>query len=82
MPGAERLRDSTTLATLLRQQKDSGRLYAAICAAPAVVFEAQGLLDGPATSHPAFCEQLSNQRYAPHPHDLLPPRPALTPAAH
>lgn len=63
MPGSERLRDSAPLAALLQQQKESGRLYAAICAAPAVVFEAQGLLGGPATSHPAFSDQLTDQRY-------------------
>lgn len=64
MPGAERLRDCQKLANLLAEQKASGRLYAAICAAPAVVFQAQGLLDGMvATSHPAFVDRLENTRY-------------------
>eukprot|EP00892_Ulva_mutabilis_P010661 jgi/Ulvmu1/7968/UM004_0201.1 len=61
MPGSERLRDSAHLSAMLRQQRDDGRLYAAICAAPAVVLEPQGLLDGPATSHPGFSDKLSNQ---------------------
>lgn len=74
MPGSERLRDSAPLAALLQAQKESGKLYAAICAAPAVVFESQGLLDGPATSHPAFSDQLSNQTYAHH--SLWPDKPA------
>lgn len=42
MPGAERLRDSKELLQLLRQQKGEGKLYAAICASPAVVFEHHG----------------------------------------
>ena len=45
MPGAERLRDSKELLQLLRQQKGEGKLYAAICASPAVVFEHHGELD-------------------------------------
>jgi putative intracellular protease/amidase len=64
MPGAERLRDCFKLADLLAEQKASGRLYAAICAAPAVVLQAQGLLDGiVATSHPAFVDRLEDTRY-------------------
>jgi transcriptional regulator GlxA family with amidase domain len=65
MPGAERLRDSAPLIKLLQDQKRSGRLYAAICAAPAVVFEPNGLLEGKAaTSHPAFVDGLSDTRCA------------------
>jgi protein deglycase len=65
MPGAERLRDSAPLMKLLQDQKSSGRLYAAICAAPAVVFEPNGLLEGKAaTSHPAFVDRLSDTRCA------------------
>jgi 4-methyl-5(b-hydroxyethyl)-thiazole monophosphate biosynthesis len=55
MPGAEHLRDSAVLIDMLRQQKREGRLYAAICSAPAVVFHPQGLLEGKrATCHPSF----------------------------
>lgn len=53
MPGAEHLRDSKALATLLKEQKAAGRMYAAICAAPAVVLASQGLLEGGATCYPA-----------------------------
>ncbi|KAK2077915.1 hypothetical protein QBZ16_003783 [Prototheca wickerhamii] len=62
MPGAERLRDSKELIQLLRQQKGEGKLYAAICASPAVVFEHHGLIEGrPATAFPAFCDKLTNK---------------------
>jgi 4-methyl-5(b-hydroxyethyl)-thiazole monophosphate biosynthesis len=65
MPGAERLRDSAPLAALLKAQAAAGKPHAAICATPAVVFEAQGLLAGrAATAHPAFADKLSNQRRA------------------
>ena len=35
MPGAEHLRDSAPLIEKLKQQKQAGRLYGAICASPA-----------------------------------------------
>ena len=61
MPGAEHLRDSEALTTLLKQQQQEGRLYAAICAAHMVVLQHHGLLAGRrATCHPAFAEQLEN----------------------
>lgn len=60
--GAERLRDSPELNTLLQQQAKAGKLYAAICATPAVFLASKGLLgDRPATAHPAFATQLPNQ---------------------
>jgi 4-methyl-5(b-hydroxyethyl)-thiazole monophosphate biosynthesis len=63
MPGAERLAASKPLADALRAQREAGRPFAAICAAPAVVLEAQELLDRdqPATAHPAFSGKLANQ---------------------
>lgn len=62
MPGAERLGQCEHLVQLLQAQKNSGKIYAAICAAPAVVFEPAGLLSGlKGTAHPAFCAKLSNQ---------------------
>lgn len=65
MPGAEHLRDSKELAEMLKKQKDSGRLYAAICASPAVVFEHLGLLAGKkATCFPAMAEKLKNKEAA------------------
>ncbi len=61
MPGAEHLRDSEALTTLLKQQQREGRLYAAICAAPVVVLQHHGLLAGRrATCHPAFAAKLEN----------------------
>lgn len=61
MPGAEHLRDSAVLAGLLKSQVASGRLYAAICAAPVVVLQHHGLLAGRrATCHPSFESQLLN----------------------
>lgn len=61
MPGAEHLRDNDALKEILHRQRDEKRPYAAICAAPAVVFEPHGLLRGRrATAHPAFVERLSD----------------------
>ena len=65
MPGAEHLRDSRILVEMLQKQSQESRLYAAICAAPAVVFEHHGLLEGKAaTCHPAFVPHLKDQTAA------------------
>jgi len=62
MPGAERLRDSEPLLKLLQKQRDAKKLYAAVCASPAVVFQHHGLLEGKvATCHPSFEEKLKRQ---------------------
>jgi 4-methyl-5(b-hydroxyethyl)-thiazole monophosphate biosynthesis len=62
MPGAEHLRDSTELVGMLKKQKQAGRLYAAICASPAVVFQPHGLLAGKkATCHPGRINSLENK---------------------
>jgi 4-methyl-5(b-hydroxyethyl)-thiazole monophosphate biosynthesis len=62
MPGAERLRDSQELAQILQNQKARDMPLAAICAAPQVVLETQGFLEGRcATAHPAFSGKLHNQ---------------------
>ena len=54
LPGAEHLRDCADLIEMLKQQKDSPRLYAAICASPAVALLPHGLLEGKkATCYPA-----------------------------
>lgn len=59
MPGAEHLRDSPQLIAMLTDQADAGRIYAAICASPAVVFHSFGLLRGKRfTCHPNFAERL------------------------
>jgi len=61
MPGAERLRDSTALIDLLKAQRQAGRLYGAICAAPVVALQTHGLLQGKrATCHPSVAGQLEN----------------------
>ena len=62
MPGAEHLRDSKELETILRRQKREDRLYGAICAAPAVVLQHHGLLGHcRATCHPNFVGELENR---------------------
>jgi 4-methyl-5(b-hydroxyethyl)-thiazole monophosphate biosynthesis len=59
MPGAEHLRDSAELIGMLKKQKQAGRLYAALCASPAVALQPHGLLDGVrATCFPAFRNRL------------------------
>lgn len=46
MPGAQTLAQSRVLADLLRAQMQAGRWIAALCAAPVVVLQAHGLLQG------------------------------------
>eukprot|EP00980_Cylindrotheca_fusiformis_P020052 scaffold7139_cov115-Cylindrotheca_fusiformis.AAC.2 len=63
MPGAANLRDSDALIDLLKKQKNEGKPFAAICAAPAVVLASKGLLEVEgATCYPAphFREKLIN----------------------
>ena len=62
MPGAGHLRDSATLISMLKRQEREGRLFGAICAAPAVVLHHHGLLAGRrATTHPGFVDKLENR---------------------
>ena len=57
--GAENLAANSDLDGLIRSQAQSGRLYAAICAAPATVLGDKGLLaDKIATCHPRFYQAL------------------------
>jgi protein deglycase len=59
MPGAEHLRDSAELIGMLKKQKAAGRVYAAICATPAVALQPHGLLDGiRATCFPSMRSKL------------------------
>ena len=61
MPGAEHLRDSDTLTELLTHHASQGRMYGAICAAPVIVLQHHGLLDGRrATCFPSFVPRLAN----------------------
>ena len=65
MPGAEHLRDCDELIGMLKQQEQDGRLYAAICASPAVVFQPHGLLEQKrATCHPGRVNALENREAA------------------
>lgn len=60
MPGAEHMADSEVLVEMLKEQKESGRLYAAICASPAVVLARHGLLEGKTkvVCHPSMHDKL------------------------
>jgi protein deglycase len=59
MPGSERLRNCPELIEALKRQRAEGRLYAAICAAPAVTLYPHGLLEGRrVTCHPNFAHLL------------------------
>lgn len=61
MPGAGHLRDSKELEQLLKRQNREGKLYAAICASPAVVFFPHGLLSQRrATCHPGRVQTFEN----------------------
>jgi 4-methyl-5(b-hydroxyethyl)-thiazole monophosphate biosynthesis len=53
MPGAEHLRDSDTLISLLERQNKESKLYGAVCASPAVVLASKGLAAEGATCYPA-----------------------------
>jgi 4-methyl-5(b-hydroxyethyl)-thiazole monophosphate biosynthesis len=62
VPGVEHLRDSAPLVEILKEQVRQGRLYAGICAAPAVVFESHGLVGNHrVTCHPSFKDRLKNR---------------------
>ncbi|MEJ2038177.1 MAG: DJ-1/PfpI family protein [Desulfosarcinaceae bacterium] len=61
MPGAENLGDNQDLKRILLLQKERGGFYGAICAAPAMVLEPLGLLEGKkATSHPDHMARLES----------------------
>ncbi|KAL4204599.1 hypothetical protein AMTRI_Chr01g132790 [Amborella trichopoda] len=60
MPGASSLRDCHALESIVKKHAAEGRLYGAICAAPAVALDSWGLLKGlKATCHPSFMDKLS-----------------------
>lgn len=59
LKGSENLRDSAQVVDMLKKQNQENKLYAAICAAPALVLEHHGLLEGKkATCFPAMLDQL------------------------
>eukprot|EP01132_Coremiostelium_polycephalum_P002329 gene2329-2876_t len=61
IPGAQRFSDCKELIDLLKKQKESGRLYAAICASPGLVLATHGLIENRATGHPSFIERLGDK---------------------
>ncbi|MHC4543587.1 MAG: DJ-1 family glyoxalase III [Planctomycetota bacterium] len=65
MLGAEHLRDSSQLIEMLKEQAASGRLYAAICASPAVALKPHGLLENKkATCYPSLLLDLDTPEQA------------------
>ncbi len=63
--GAQHLGKSSVLIDKLHAQKQSGRLYGAICASPALVLQPHGLLgQRRATCFPSFEEKLENREAA------------------
>jgi len=62
MPGAEHLRDCAPLIAMLKQQREAGRIYAAICASPAIILHHHGLLKGKkATCYPGMGNDFADQ---------------------
>ncbi|ESR55793.1 hypothetical protein CICLE_v10022043mg [Citrus x clementina] len=60
MPGATNLKESEVLESIVKKQASAGRLYAAVCASPAVALGSWGLLKGlKASCYPSFMEQLA-----------------------
>ena len=50
------------MVEMLKKQKASGKLFAAICASPALVFEPNGLLEGcSGTAYPGLSDKLKDQ---------------------
>ena len=58
--GAQHLRDSAVLKSMLLEQAEAGCIVAAVCASPAVVLATHGLLGARSTCYPAdpFKEKL------------------------
>lgn len=60
MPGAQRLAEHEPLAERVREQAKAGKLFAAICAAPALALQQFGVLkQRRMTCYPAFSDRLS-----------------------
>ncbi len=59
LEGSENLRDCELLVEMLKAQNQKNKLYGAICAAPVLVLEHHGLLEGKqAACHPSMLEKL------------------------
>jgi len=62
LPGAENLKNSAQLITLIKELHKKNHLIAAICAAPAIVLTPTGILNGKkATCYPGFETQFNDQ---------------------
>jgi 4-methyl-5(b-hydroxyethyl)-thiazole monophosphate biosynthesis len=60
MPGAQHLADHQPLAERVREQAAAGKLFAGICAAPALALQGYGVLkQRRMTCYPAFSDRLS-----------------------
>jgi 4-methyl-5(b-hydroxyethyl)-thiazole monophosphate biosynthesis len=61
--GVDKMKESSLLRDILKKRNENGQLIAAICAAPAVLYEA-GILDGRKwTCYPGVADQLSAGTY-------------------
>lgn len=61
MPGSARLRDCKDLQQITSKHAEENRLYAAICAAPAITLLPWGLIKRKKTTcHPAFMDKISS----------------------
>ena len=70
VPGAANLDADVTLDKLLRQAEASGKVIAAICAAPYILAK-RGLLDGKVfTMYPGFESELGGLRYTDNPAEV------------
>ena len=60
MPGAKTIGENTVFVDFLKKHVAAGKSYGAICAAPAVVLQKNGLIPSgtPATCYPAFAKEL------------------------
>ena len=68
MPGAQRLAEHLPLAQRVQQQARAGKLFAAICAAPALALQDFGVLrQRRMTCYPSFSERLSGCTYVDQP---------------
>jgi len=62
MPGAKNLAANETFVAMLKEHAKQKRLYAAICASPAVVLHAHGLLSGKkATCYPSLADKMTGR---------------------
>ena len=62
MPGAQTIGACVPFVEMLKAHKEAGKLYGAICAAPAVCLLANDLIpeNAPTTSHPGFAEKMGS----------------------